>query len=201
MTDTTTEPTTAKRWSIVDVFGYEDEGHVCCSCCEGYCPHEDGRQAEGPEMLVFVGEYVSDRYVAVLRELVDVDEIPEGTTRIDHPAVPKGWGVPDEEPSASTVKFAPSRVLRLLRLGLDVREGGTSKSPQHLYLDGKHVGYIMPAPRGSTIPDAQDLDRTVRAMHHDVDAKLLTILAGIGGARVDALFQLREAIDESGVTL
>lgn len=143
----------AHKWTPVELFG-DASAHYgwCCSCCEGYCPRLDMTPTPGPEMLVKVGEtYISDRYVAIRAELVD---LTGDSTVMDVP-MPKPWTVPDEKPRLSTAGFTTSRVMRLIDLGMTIHDGGGDDKTQHVHYRGDHVGFIMPARKGVTLAEAQ----------------------------------------------
>lgn len=142
-----------RKWTPVELFGdYSTHHGWCCSCCEGYCPLEDYSPTPGPEVLVKVGgTYISDRYVAIKAEHV---YLTGDATVMDAP-MPLPWTVPGEKPQTSTARFTTSRVMRLVDLGMTIHDGGGDDKSQHVYYQGEHVGFIMPARRGVTLAEAQ----------------------------------------------
>lgn len=146
-----------EKWNALQLFGDED-AHLgaCCDCCGDYCPRydDDGSASQSAGMLWEVGEYLTDRFIAIRTDRVAlVEDQPKMPSSV---AKPEAWTIPEAEPETSTERFLPSRVARLLALGIDVRQGDRA---QHLYYQGAHVGYLMPATRGRTLAEVTALQR------------------------------------------
>ena len=177
-------------WTAVQVFGDVNAHHGrCCQCCNGYCPESDSPQTPTPPNLYRLGPYLSDKYVAVLADLIDPDSIGEPSA---FPA-PAAWTIPDAEPPTATALFVPSRAARLMALGLDIR--GDDK-PSHLYLDGEHVGYLMPAERGRTIGEIPDLLRVVAEGWAEPRSNPGVLIEDVAAEPVDAVMLILDAADE-----
>lgn len=178
-------------WTALRVFGDEDAHHgVCCPCCEGYCPREDERASQSVGMLYTVGEYLSDKFVAIHADLVTLeDDQPKMSPVVAKPAT---WIVPSEEPPTSAARFLPSRVARLLALGIDVRQGETA---QHLYLNGKHIGYLMPASRGRTLDEVAAL-RRLEGRLSEGESHAAELMHDLGMENIDALMVLLDVGNE-----
>ena len=178
------------RWTAVQVFGDINAHHGrCCQCCNGYCPEFDSPQTPTPPNLYRLGPYLSDKYVAVLADLIDPDSIGEPST---FPA-PAAWTIPDVEPPAATALFVPSRAARLIALGLDIRGDG---KPAHLYLNGTHVGYLMPAERGRTIGEIPDLLRVVAEGWAEPRSNPGVLIEDVAAEPVDAVMLILDVADE-----
>jgi hypothetical protein len=179
------------KWSALQVFGDEDAHQgVCCSCCEGYCPREDRTESRSVGMLYTVGEYLTDRFIAIHTDLVTLeDDQPKMTPVVAKPAA---WTIPSEEPPTSTARFLPSRVAHLLALGIDVRQGETA---QHLYMHGEHVGYLMPASRGRTLTEVAALQRLEERLSES-ESHAAELMRDLGMENIDALMVLLDVGDE-----
>ena len=141
------------------LFAESEEAHVCCSCCEGYCPMSDrSDNVEWPWMhrIEVAGvAYLTDRYVAVRVDLcqpvpdsVEVRDIPT----VQDPAA-KGFTVPE----APALRLTGSRLTarlwdRLDRAGLTVHgEPSGDTRVLHVYREDQHVGWVMTAIEGAGI--------------------------------------------------
>lgn len=176
-------------FTIISAFGSDEQYHSCCSCCQGYCPMDDGSQTGGPDVLVSVGDYLSDRYVALLSELVE----PGERVVLNRPVPPESFTVPEVEPDdESECLFVPSRALRLLALGIDIRQG-SPKGPQHLYLNGRHVGWVMPAGDGVGLSEVRRLDQD-SAQAVAEGGLLASIIQDLSIHPADALMALERAM-------
>ena len=176
-------------WTAVQVFGDANAHHgSCCDCCIGYCPISD-LPKPAPPALYRVGSYLSDKYVAVLADLIDPDDIGEPLAF----PTPLAWTIPDAEPPAATALFVPSRAARLVALGLDIRGDG---KPAHLYLDGTHVGYLMPAERGRTIGEIPDLQRVVAESWAEPRSNPGVLIEDVAAEPVDAVMLILDVADE-----
>lgn len=193
MTSTENSQTSEQRWTTVQLFGDDNAHHgSCCECCNGYCPREDVEGEPGVEMLVEVGDYLSDRYVAIHSDLVSLN--PGEVPMKPGISIPDGWRVPDEKPGPSTALFVASRVLRLTVLGVEVRDGGAGKAPQHLYLGDHHIGYLMPARRGRTLDQCAELRRVEESLNASRD-KAWELMVHLPMENVDALATILDAGD------
>jgi hypothetical protein len=142
------------------LFAESEETHVCCSCCEGYCPMTDSSgDAEWPWMhrIEVAGvAYLTDRYVAVRAELcqpvpdsVEVRTIPT----VQDPAA-KGFDVPEAQPPATEARLTAPMWDRIYRAGLMAHGepmAGNGLRVLHLYRDDQHVGWVMTAVEGAGI--------------------------------------------------
>ena len=127
--------------------------HVCCSCCNGYCPLWDDIRKPVLEHALWVfevdgREYLSDRHQAILASLVAV----ESKGNVGHYGpLPKErrdlLTVPTEKPGPSKQPLHPVMVCNAIRLGIDIRNAGRHES-QHLYMGDEHVGRTMPMTSG-----------------------------------------------------
>ena len=181
------------QWTPVQVFG-DDEAHhgACCSCCYGYCPMGDHTSEPSADMLYVVGEYLTDRFVAVRADLLAVpDSQPKMSPDI---SMPKSWTIPDAEPEPSTLRFLPSRATRLTALGIDIRQGDTA---QHLYFKGDHIGYLMTASAGRTLDEIAALQRLEdRLLNSEIHARAREVMRDLGMENIDALMVLLDVGDE-----
>ena len=176
-------------WTAVQVFGDANAHHgSCCDCCIGYCPSSD-LPKPAPPALYRVGRYLSDRYVAVLADLID----PEGIGEPLAFPTPLEWTIPDAEPATATALFVPSRAARLVALGLDIRGDG---KPAHLYLNGAHVGYLMPAERGRTLGEIPDLQRVVAEGWAEPRSNPGVLIEDVAAEPVDAVMLILDVADE-----
>jgi len=132
-------------WTTQALFG--DAGHpgLCCDCCDGYCPESDNGSHQ--DHVFSVGAYVSDRYVAIRADLIDVKDGDEWRTITYDPTA--GWTVPDDMPPESSRVFTPSIAGRLLALGIHI--GHSDDRSQPLYHDGQHIGWVAAADDGATL--------------------------------------------------
>ena len=177
-------------WTAVQVFGDVNAHHgSCCDCCIGYCPGSDNPPRPTPPHLYRVGPYLSDKYVAVLADLID----PEGVGDPSVYPAPAAWTIPDAVPPTATALFVPSRAARLLALGLNIR-GGDKHA--HLYLDGEHVGYLMPAERGRTIAEIPDLLRVVDEAQAEPRSNPGRLIEDVGAEAIDAVMLILDVADE-----
>lgn len=140
------------------LFAESEEAHVCCSCCEGYCPMTDSPQdAEWPWMhrIEVAGvAYLTDRYVAVRADLcqpvpgtVEVRDIPT----VQDPAA-KGFTVPEAQPPATEARLTAPMWDRIDRAALTVHgEPVDGKRVLNLYLGDQHVGWVMTANAGAGV--------------------------------------------------
>lgn len=140
-----------EKFTLAQVFGGEYDGHDCCSCCNGYCcleSIEDIDNIPAPEMLYRITgtsgvDYISDRYVAIRADLVDVGEYGDRVMKAPKPA--DIGTIPDEEPAESAQLLRAAFVHHMKNCGIRIREGGGEGHPQHLYsANGVHVGWLMP---------------------------------------------------------
>ena len=88
---------------------------------------------------------------------------------------------------------AMSRAARLVALGLDIR--GDDK-PSHLYLDGEHVGYLMPAERGRTLGEIPDLQRVVAESWAEPRSNPGVLIEDVAAEPVDAVMLILDVADE-----
>ena len=176
-------------WTAVQVFGDANAHHgSCCDCCIGYCPSAD-LPKPAPPHLYRVGRYLSDKYVAILADLID----PEGIGEPLAFPTPLEWTIPDAEPATATALFVPSRAARLVALGLDIRGDG---KPAHLYLNGAHVGYLMPAERGRTLGEIPDLQRVVAEGWAEPRSNPGVLIEDVAAEPVDAVMLILDVADE-----
>lgn len=177
----------------MQVFGDEDAHHgVCCPCCDDYCPRWDGDQGDDQTvgMLYTVGKYLTDRFIAVHADLLTLDDAQPKMSPVV--AKPAAWTVPSEEPPTSSARFLPSRVARLLALGIDVRQGETA---QHLYFRGEHIGYLMPATKGRTLAEVAALQRMEERLTNG-ESHAWELALDLNMENIDALMVLLDVGDE-----
>ena len=182
-------------WTAVQVFGDVNAHHgTCCQCCDGYCPESDVKPAPAPPALYRVGHYLSDKYVAIKADLIAPDGIDSDLygAPVEVP-MPAAWTAPDAEPPASTDLFVPSRAARLTALGIDIRGDG---KPSHLYLDGEHIGYLMPAERGRTLDEIAAFRRVVEEAEAEPRSNPGILIRGIAADPLDAVMVILYAADE-----
>lgn len=132
--------------SPAQFFGDPGEHHACCDCCEGYCPAPDLGIDRLDLFRVEVNgaTYLTDRYKAIRADLIQVGEADRRFLYKDHKGKEE-WPVPEVEPGPSRTWLRPADVERLLDCGIDIRQGGDGpRERQHLYVDGEHVGWLMP---------------------------------------------------------
>lgn len=145
------------------LFAEDPAQHVCCSCCEGYCPMAEGGMEGDPWPWMYRIEvagvaYLTDRYVAVR---VDVCQpMPEGVQIRDLAAQKnadeKGFIVPDGVPSTTTARVTARVLDRVYGAGLTIcGEPSDGLHVLHLYRDATHVGWVMTANGGSGITSDQ----------------------------------------------
>lgn len=135
------------------LFGREaDEHKACCDNCD------DASFIRPPDPIVTITvngtDYATDTYLAVRADLVTpTPSGPRGLARVV-------WHVPDEQPPPSTANLNPKYLRTLLECGFDICEGTGPLEPQHLYLNGEHVGWLAPMRYSScTLADAPELRR------------------------------------------
>ena len=87
----------------------------------------------------------------------------------------------------------PSRAARLIALGIDIRGDG---KPAHLYLNGAHVGYLMPAERGRTLGEISDLQRVVAAGWAEPRSNPGVLIEDVAAEPVDAVMLILDVADE-----
>ncbi|PWJ22805.1 hypothetical protein ATK17_3974 [Branchiibius hedensis] len=195
-----------------EVFGsLREQMGECGHGCEGYCPAEEMTGLETDQLVhleVAGTRYVSDRYVAILTELVDLDRADKDAFQLfgDKP-VKSGEEacliVPDTEPGPSTQPLNAARVGRITELGASIREGG-HRRPQHLYDDGRHIGWLMVMSGSGDINDSAitltDLPEARRLLHDanndwDEAARLLHIIRpAVAGGMADAYDEAIEIV-------
>jgi len=135
-----------------------DDTHACCSCCEGYCPRDEGDVSDewlGMYRLDIDGvAYLTDRYVAVRADACQ--PVPAGVPVTPTPAQKdtkgKGFIVPETRPGVTSSQITAWMWDRIDRAGLSVRGdivGGLRVL--HLYLGEGHVGWVMTATEGAGI--------------------------------------------------
>lgn len=143
------------------LFGREADAHkACCDNCE------DGSYIRTPDPILFVTvdgtDYATDYHLMVSADLVSPR--PENTHWTRMGPAPVSLTVPDEQPPPSTVNLNPKYLRTLLGCGFDICEGAGQLEPQHVYLNGEHVGWVMPMRVRSdgescTLADAPELER------------------------------------------
>ena len=189
-TDVTTPK--APPWSPDDLFQPDHPGS-CCTCCEGdYCPISD--EHVGQLYTVGVGGtlMISDRRVAIRGDMVAADP--------GWPIVPAprdlGWTDPDSRPTETRMLFTPSIAGRLLRLGIHI--GHSDEFPQPLYLGDQHIGWVMPARRGSTLTEVRRLLELSKERGTEGNARYLWG-AGVDEDRLDAMAEALRWAREVGI--
>lgn len=191
-------------WAAVDVFGNRN-AHLgsCCSCCNGYCPLTDTDDKPGTALLVHVGDYVLDHRIAIRHDLIDTSEsdfMPAYVPLPEH--LPEHWSIPEQEPPESTATFTASIAARLLALDIDIRDGSRGvKKEQHLYIDGEHIGWIMPALSGLTLAEVRAHAKaaetiTDRLTSEGTESAAAMIVSDLAFEPIDALRQILRAADE-----
>lgn len=128
-------------------FGAAAPHASCCECCEGYCPLDEGTAGWVGDILytatVDGRDYLTDRYVALRRDLLDDGLLTEQNLM----AAPAGpWAsVPDSVPPVSDAPQGP-HVLNLCDLaGLTRHVHEQSSNVVHLYRGDEHVGWTTVA--------------------------------------------------------
>lgn len=173
------------KFTLAEVFGGAYDGHECCSCCAGYCSLGETFKADepAPETMYRITsttgiEYISDRYVAIRADLVDVGEYADRI--IDGPEGHDIASIPDAEPEDSTAVFRAAFVHHMKNCGIRIREG-VPAGPQHLYASGEHVGWLMPA-NGSRPGPWITLDQVSAIKKYVVESKIngWAVLVGSG---------------------
>lgn len=144
------------------VFGSLADAHrQCCQCCNGYCPAQENEDELLPEQLwrMVIGgvDYITDRYVMLRADLIAMQGDP---LLID---ILLDWEAPAIKPGPSTQPLEPSRMCRMITLGIEICEGGPGVR-QPLYLSEEHIGWVMVArPTGRysafTVGDREELAR------------------------------------------
>ena len=125
--------------------------------------------------------YVTDLYCMVRADLVELtvskDYLIDSTTRIN-----VKWDVPTAEPGPSTAPLGPAYMHYLDAAGISIREGNSTRERQHLYLNGEHVGWLMPVPCADGGVPLSDLPAIraevtrvagVCALHYDAAGKIV----------------------------
>lgn len=143
-----------------ELFGREADVHkACCDMCE------DASYVRTPDPILFVTvggvDYATDYHLMLRADLVSprtADTWRPARTPSDKLVVP------DEQPPPSTANLNPMYLRTLLGCGFDICEGVGQLEPQHVYLQGEHVGWVMPMRvRGDgescTLADAPELER------------------------------------------
>lgn len=141
------------------LFAESEEAHVCCSCCEGYCPMTD--DSSGPEwpwmnrIEVAGVAYLTDLYVAVRADLCQPvpDSVQVRDMAAQKDAASKGFVVPEAPALRLTGSLITARMWdRLDRAGLSVRgEPAQGTRVLHLYREDQHAGWVMTAAEGAGI--------------------------------------------------
>lgn len=172
-----------EQFAPFEVFGGLRARAKCDTCCEGYCPTDEMTGLETDPLLhieVDGTRYVSDRYVAILAELVDLTKAAPDAFALfgdrviaqDSPGL-ANMVVPDSEPGPSSQPLGPEKVGNLTDAGIDIREGGKG-NPQHLYLAGRHVGWLMPmsgpGDPGDNVMTVADIPE-VRRLHGETQGR------------------------------
>lgn len=190
-----------KKWEPSELFREytENEVHSCCSCCDGFCPRWDGGDdwAVGDPLLIVNDAYVSDRYVAIDRSRIALDNLDEkyikdGPTGVKWLTAPKSLSEKE-----STRSFTPSLAGPLLAAGIEIRHadvGVGDRHPQHLVYGGEHIGFIMPVKDDDdeplpTIPQLRRLIESAPPLVRGITDLL-------GGYPLDNLWALVLASDE-----
>ena len=188
-TDVTTPK--APPWSPDDLFQPNHPGS-CCTCCEGHCPISD--EHVGQLYAVGVGDtlMISDRRVAIRGDMVAADP---GWPIVPAPRDP-GWTDPDSRPTETRMLFTPSIAGRLLRLGIHI--GHSDEFPQPLYLGDQHIGWVMPARRGSTLTEVRRLLELSKERGTEGNARYLWG-AGVDEDRLDAMAEALRWAREVGI--
>lgn len=143
------------------LFGNAEDAHrQCCQCCNGYCPMMDlGVSDSVPDPLLIVTldgvDYITEQFLMVRADHVDLTG-----DAIRSNARPKMPAIPNEEPGPSTAGLGSYYMGLLTEAGLDIREGNDALSPQHVYRDGNHVGWLAPvkAKAGRSVLTLSDRD-------------------------------------------
>lgn len=145
------------------LFGYDHDGAYCCPCCDyGTCllaetPAQSIPLANGMRLLVVIvngEEYVTDRYVMVRRDALDLSEVPPPVDA-EMPEMP--LRVPDELKPPEGVALQPATTARCFDVALTVHAGtGGVLGPQILAgRDGTPVGWIQPDREGLSADDVE----------------------------------------------
>ena len=182
----------APPWSPDDLFQPNHPGS-CCTCCEGHCPISD--EHVGRLYTVGVGGtlMISDGYVAIRGDMVAADP---GWPIVPAPKDP-GWTAPDSRPTESRALFTPHIAGRLLRLGIHIGQGG-EQSKQPLHLGEQHIGWVMPARRGSTLTEVRRLLELSKELATDGNPRYLWG-AGVDEDRLDAMAEALRWAREVGI--
>jgi len=167
------------------LFADEPERHVCCSCCEGYCPMDDADTGPDWSWMYRVEvdgvAYLTDRYVAVRADLCQ--PMPESVQVQDLPAqdgAEKGFIVPGTEPPLTESRITSWTWHRIARAGLTVHGDSLVL---HLHIGGVHAGWVMPATEGAGITRHQlgEVRRVARAAGITLRQAEKAVLAVIEG--------------------
>ena len=177
---TLTEPKTRilPPWKLAEIFAPAASSHVCCECCDGYCPATDLPMTsyERPDLLFAIsGRWISDQYVAIDSSMIQLPEDLGLTGNVEE------HGLSDTATWTgieSTAQFSAGIAVLLLDLGILIQEEpGTTKSgnrlPQSLWYSQEsakpvHVGWIMPAHAARYVPPTLD---TVRRYQRILSAR------------------------------
>lgn len=142
----------------------------CCECCEGYCPQEGDQCQPGLldlyRLTIRGTDYLSDRYVAVLADRVQLDPADENVHVEDvRNAKPEQFPIPTTVPGESEEIFNPGTIHGIIAAGYIIRQGeprlewtgeklpyppGVGR-PQHIYDGCEHIGWVMPVSRDEGI--------------------------------------------------
>jgi hypothetical protein len=141
------------------LFAESEEAHVCCSCCEGYCPMTEGGLEGDPWPFMHRIEvagvaYLTDRYVAVRADLCQPvpDSVEVRVIPAQKDAASKGFIVPEAQPPATESRITAHMWDRVDRAGLRIYgEPADGLRVLHLYRENQHVGWVMTANEGSGI--------------------------------------------------
>lgn len=143
-----------------ELFGREADMHkACCDICE------DASYIRPPYPILFLTvngtDYATDYHLMVRDDLIS----PRTADKWQPIRPPSDkLVVPDEQPPPSTANLNPTYMRTLLGCGFDICEGAGPLEPQHVYLNGEHVGWVTPMRVRSdgescTLADAPELER------------------------------------------
>ena len=125
----------------IELFGNVNEPHVCCSCCDGYCPQwEAASEPTAPQLYTFVAsdgvKYLTDRYIAIRADMIDAPS----DEPIDASRSAGAFHVPASKPGPSRAAFTPRLLRQVLAAGLTVHHSDDTAQP--LYRGDEFVGWI-----------------------------------------------------------
>ena len=168
-----------------DIFGLDPDInlHVCCSCCDGYCPREDWPDDVYDKTVTLYRvssggvDWISDRYVCVRADLIDLNDPRTGHTDFPVTTAKDDWTRTADYTSAPLGAIFQARYLDLLdKAGVTIRAvgEGDQHSMHGLYRDDDHIGWIMPVRQDECAHlspgiEPQELD-AVRALHARLNA-------------------------------